>query len=180
MVSDQCISTIDQILQELELATQTIELGMVHLEKKPTFKQVQHFHNRIKEHGYEIISHHRKNQVELIKSIIDEHIHALEDGNFIFSEILTAKLNKEYSQISRLFSKIENKTVEQYVIIKKLEKVKHLVEHSNLSFSEISYKLGYSSVSHLSTQFKKLTGVTPSMYKNTIKEQKKATANALI
>jgi AraC-like DNA-binding protein len=87
------------------------------------------------------------------------------EEHFSLSQFLTHKLNKEYTQISRLFSEVEGITLEQFFILQKIEKVKEWLVYDELSLSEISYKLGYSSVAHLSAQFKKITGLTPSHFK---------------
>ena len=87
------------------------------------------------------------------------------DEKHNFSEILTKKLNKDYSYLSGLFSEVEGVTIERYIISQKIEKVKELIVYDELNFSEIAFQLGYSSVAHLSAQFKKTTGLTPSYFK---------------
>ena len=108
----------------------------------------------------------RRRLIEKIKTIIIEQVHykAL-DEKHNFSEILTKKLNKDYSYLSGLFSEVEGVTIERYIISQKIEKVKELIIYDELNLSEIAFQLGYSSVSHLSAQFKKVSGLTPSHFK---------------
>lgn len=115
--------------------------------------------------GFELLDNSRTQQIEKIKSIVINHIHHLGDDKFIFSEIIAKELHKEYSQLSQLFSETEGITIEQYIIRQKIEKTKELLANNEMNLSEIADKLGYSSVAHLSTQFKKVTGLTPSGFK---------------
>ena len=104
--------------------------------------------------------------IEKIKNrIIQEVHHSEEESLYNYSEILSKSLRRDYSYLSHLFSEVEGITIEKYIINQKIERVKELVIYDELNFSEIAYKLGYSSVAHLSSQFKKVTGLTPSHFK---------------
>jgi AraC family transcriptional regulator len=112
--------------------------------------------------------------VERIKNLIVDLVYnkELEDWNENLSDYLSKQLNKEYSTLSQLFSSIETTTIEQYFILQKLERVKEMLVYDDLSLSEIAWKMGYSSVAHLSSQFKKMTGFTPTQFKE-LKDHKR-------
>ncbi|HRI21207.1 MAG TPA: AraC family transcriptional regulator [Panacibacter sp.] len=142
-----------------------VQLGEVLLEDHLTSTQLQHLQSELRKLGFELLDDARKQQIDKIKSIIIDHIHYKEDEKFAFSEVLSKALHKEYSTISKLFSETEGITIEQYVILQKIEKVKELLVYNEMNLNEISFKLGYSSVAHLSAQFKKVTGLTPGNFK---------------
>lgn len=165
MVCSRCIATIENFLHELKAKPVYIQLGEVFLEKPLSPQQSEKFHLMLQQSGFELLDDNRKKQIEKIKSIIIEHVHYKEAEKFPFSEILPRELNREYSILSKLFSETEGITIEQYVILQKIEKVKELLSYHEMNLNEISFKLGYSNVSHLSAQFKKVTGLTPSQFK---------------
>ena len=103
--------------------------------------------------------------IEQIKTTIINHIHFSGENGFNISEILTNDLHKDYSLLSKLFSSTEGITIEHYTILQKIEKAKELLTYNKQTLSEIAFALGYSSVSHLSSQFKKVTGLTPTQFK---------------
>lgn len=142
-----------------------VQLGEVVLTNPLNDDRLKQFAADLQKLGFELLDDSRMQQIEKIKSIIINHIHHLEDDKFIFSEILAKELHKEYSQLSKLFSETEGITIEQYIIRQKIEKTKELLVYNEMNLSEIADKLGYSSVAHLSTQFKKVTGLTPSGFK---------------
>lgn len=166
MVCPRCITAVEQLLHELKAEPIYVHLGEVLLSAPPSPKLVAEFKAHLQEIGFELLDDGRKQQIEKIKSIIIDHVHFQEDGKFAFAEVLAKELNKEYSQLSKLFSETEGITIEQYVIHQKIEKVKELLAYKEMNLSEIAYKLSYSSVSHLSAQFKKVTGLTPSQFKS--------------
>ena len=123
--------------------------------------------------GFELIDDKRSLMIEKMKSVIIELVHELDAKlNIKLSEYLSNKLNQEYSLLSKLFSEVEDVTIEKYFINQKIERVKELLIYDQLSLSEIAHKLNYSSVSYLSNQFKKITGFSPSHYKN-LRDQKR-------
>jgi len=115
--------------------------------------------------GFEVLDDSRSQQIEKIKSTIIHYIHHATVPKFVFSDLLASELNKEYSQLSKLFSSTEGITIEQFVILQKIEKVKELLIYNQMNLSEIADKMGYSSVAHLSSQFKKTIGLAPSQFK---------------
>jgi AraC-like DNA-binding protein len=113
--------------------------------------------------------------IEKIKTLIVELIHHKNPGEHLrvnYSDYLADALNMDYHYLSTLFSSVENTTIEKYIILQKIERVKELIVYNELTLSEVAYQMGYSSVQHLSTQFKKITGYTPSHFKQ-IKENKR-------
>jgi AraC-like DNA-binding protein len=165
MVCPRCIKAVEGILRTVEANPLYIHLGEVLLERPLTAKQLDSASQQLRQLGFEVLDDTLSRQIEKIKSIIINHIHYTEDEKFIFSDVLSKELNKDYSVISKLFSETEGITIEQYVILQKIEKVKELLAYNEMNLNEISFKLGYSSSAHLSTQFKKVTGLTPTQFK---------------
>ena len=166
MVCNRCILVVQQELDKLKLIASTISLGEVSLSKEPSEKQLSQLKVNLANVGFEVLDDSRKKLIEKIKNIIVEKIHYKEvDEKYNFSAILSKKLHKDYSYLSGLFSEVEGITIEKYLINQKIEKVKELIIYEELNLSEIAFQLGYSSVAHLSSQFKKTTGLTPSNFK---------------
>jgi len=165
MVCLRCVKAVEQLLQSMNAKVLYVQLGEVLLEEPLTSTQLQYLQTELQKLGFELLDDIRKQQIDKIKSIIIDHIHYKEDEKFSFTEVLSRALHKEYSVISKLFSETEGITIEQYVILQKTEKVKELLVYNEMNLNEISFKLGYSSVAHLSAQFKKVTGLTPSQFK---------------
>ena len=166
MVCVRCVTAVKQELDKLKLVANYITLGEVALTKEPNEKQLSQLKNNLANLGFEVLDESRKRLIEKIKTIIIEQVHYnAMDKKHNFSEILTKKLNKDYSYLSGLFSEVEGVTIERYIISQKIEKVKELIMYDELNLSEIAFQLGYSSVSHLSAQFKKVSGLTPSHFK---------------
>ncbi len=165
MVCQRCIRAIEQSLANMNIEPLYVSLGEVILQSPLTPADLEQFESQLKQLGFELLDDNRSQQIVKIKSIIVDHIHYQEDEKVTFSKILSNELNKEYSQLSKLFSETEGITIEQFVILQKIEKVKELLAYKEMNLNEISYKLGYSSVAHLSAQFKKVTGLTPSQFK---------------
>lgn len=127
---------------------------------------MQQLNSRLFQLGFEILDDQKQKQIEKIKSLLIKKVQSGDvEEHFSISEYLSTALHKEYSYISRLFSEVEGITVEQFFILQKTEKVKELLVYGEQNLSEISFFLGYSSVAHLSAQFKKVTGLTPSQFK---------------
>ncbi len=166
MVCPRCIHTVGQILQEEGIGYSTIQLGEVNLNDGLTKKDQEVLEHRLAQSGFEFLKGIKAKLVSQIKSLIVSEIHYSTDlGNLKFSVIIEDKLNRSYSYLSRLFSSVEGKTIEKYILSQKIEKVKELLIYDELTLSEIADNMGYSSVSHLSSQFKKETGMTPTQFK---------------
>ena len=165
MVCPRCISAVGQLLQNIRAGVAYVQLGEVLLTKPLDEKQLAAFKSELEKIGFELLDDSRTRQIEKIKSIVIDRVHNQKDGKFVFAEVISHELNKEYSALSKLFSETEGITIEQFVIQQKIEKVKELLAYDEMNLSEIAFKLGYSSVAHLSSQFKKMTGLTPSGFK---------------
>jgi AraC family transcriptional regulator len=165
MVCPRCIAAVETILSKMNIIPLQIQLGEVMLETELNPKQTEQLRKQLNAIGFELLDDSHSKQITKIKSLIIHHIHHLEDVKFVFSELLATELNREYSQLSKLFSSTEGITIEQFVILQKIEKVKELLIYNQITLSEIADKMGYSSVSHLSSQFKKTVGLTPSQFK---------------
>jgi AraC family transcriptional regulator len=165
MVCPRCISAVEKTLAEIDVQPLQVLLGEVSLASELSVSQSEVLKQKLESLGFELLDDIRKQQIEKIKLIIINHIHRLNDKRFTFSEIIADELHKEYSQLSKLFSATEGITIEQFVILQKIERVKELLAYDQMNVSEIADLLGYSSVAHLSAQFKKITGLTPSQFK---------------
>ena len=166
MVCPRCITAVSGLLGEIGVSPLHIQLGEVLLDGELGREQLEQLRASLKNIGFELLDDTRKQQIEQMKSIIIDYVHYREDEKFAFAEVLSAALHKEYSQLSRLFSETEGITIEQYVIRQKIEKAKELLAYNQMNLSEIAFRLGYSSVAHLSSRFKKVTGLTPSEFKS--------------
>ncbi|MEO8173628.1 MAG: AraC family transcriptional regulator [Sediminibacterium sp.] len=165
MVCPRCITAVEGVLQAIAASPVYVHLGEVLLNKPLSAKQSIEIESKLKSIGFELLDDNRKQQIEKIKAIIIEHVHHKTDEKFAFAEVLSKKLQKDYSYLSKLFSETEGITIEHYVILQKIEKVKELLAYNEMNLNEISFRLGYSSLAHLSAQFKKMTGLTPSQFK---------------
>lgn len=166
MVCNRCIMVVRQEFEKLGIKPVRVELGFVETDRPPTPGQMTQLDASLKALGFEILDDARKIIIERIKTglialIREEAI----DEHFSLVSYLSDYMHKEYSTLSKLFSAVESITIEQFFILQKIEKVKELLVYNELSLSEISYRLGYSSVAYLSSQFKKVTGQTPSRFR---------------
>jgi AraC family transcriptional regulator len=165
MVCNRCILVIEQELQKIGLEPLQVDLGSVTLKESPTEEQLVKFREQIANVGFELLDNKKKKQIEQIKMAIIEKVQKEIEEHFSISEYITNTIHKDYATASRLFSEVEAITIEQFFILQKIEKVKELLTYNELTLSEISYQLGYNNVGHLSTQFKKITGLTPTNFK---------------
>lgn len=167
MVCDRCIFVVRQQLERLGYDVQDISLGQVHVSPEPDESALQLIDSSFREIGFELISDEKERLVAAVKSNVIEYVHYSDLNNLQQGLIATiaSELNKDATYLSRLFSDLENSTIERYIIQQKIEKVKELLEYGELNLNEISYQLGYSSSSHLSSQFKAIVGMSPRQYK---------------
>lgn len=167
MVSSRCVSSITSVLVDMGIPFHSVELGSIELKVNLSLLQELDFNNKIKQFGFEIIADNRIILSERIKIIIIDMIHFSEESIKInFSVFLSEKMNHNYTYLSNIFRSVNGVTIQQFIIMNKIERVKELLFYGELNLSEISYKLNYSSIGHLSNQFKKITGISPSDYKN--------------
>lgn len=173
MVCNRCIMVVKSELEKVGLHPVTVNLGEVELEDEVLPAQKEELGRIFLDLGFEIIDDKKTRLIENIKTSILERVHYSEEPlKITFSEYLSERFHQDYSSLSKLFSEIQGMTIEQYVITQKIEKVKELLVYDELSLSEIALQLNYSSVSHLSKQFKKVTGLTPTHFKQ-VRENKR-------
>jgi AraC-like DNA-binding protein len=144
-----------------------VQLGEVTLQKAPAETELLRLKEGLSALGFELLDDSKRKLIEKIKTFIIEQVHySKDDERYNLSYLLSSRLQKDYSYLSHLFSEVEGTTIEKYLIYQKIEKAKELLVYNELPLSEIAFQLGYSSVAHLSTQFKKVTGLTPTHFKN--------------
>lgn len=173
MVCPRCIMAVETILKTLQIDYKNVSLGEIELNSQPDNSDVTKLSEHLQEIGFEVIDDKKHQLIERIKNYIIQFIHHDKEMLKInLSDFLSEVLGYEYNYLSNLFSEVEGTTIEKYVILQKIEKVKELIVYDELSLKEIAHQLGYSSVAYLSNQFKKVTGLTPSHFK-TIGQQKR-------
>lgn len=173
MVCSRCKMVVKDELTKLGLHAASVQLGEVEISEELTLQQKNELDAVLRSFGFELISDRKTRLIEKIKTVIVGLVHHSEDQPGVrFSEYISAQLHHDYNYLSNLFSEVEGITIEKYFIAQKIEKVKELLKYDELSLSEIASRLGYSSVAHLSNQFKKQTGLTPSFYKSLPKNQR--------
>lgn len=166
MVCNRCIMVVKQVFEKEGLHPINVKLGEVKLDKAPDGKQLESIRSSLEALGFEVLDDQKSKTIEQIRTTVIKLIHAGElDDNHKFSVLLSEALHRDYSYLSKLFSEVEGITIEKYVILQRTERVKELLAYGELSLSEIVFQLGYSSVAHLSAQFKKVTGFTPSDFR---------------
>lgn len=173
MVSLRCKMAVKEELDKLKLKHTSIELGEVNLKKDITGDDREYLRKGLLKKGLELIDDKKSLLIEKTKTIIIELIHYSEENPKInYSDYISEKLDYNYNHLSSLFSEVTGTTIANYIIINKIERVKELLLYDELSLTEISHLMEYSSVAHLSHQFKKITGLTPTYFKK-MKQYKK-------
>ena len=167
MVCPRCISSVHNIFDEIQVSIENIELGKVYLKDEISPETRGLLAKKLELQGFQLLDNHEDCLINAVKTLIINKVHYLSGiDNQNLSKELSHSLNKEYSVISKAFSKKEGITIQQYLMKQRIEKVKEYLDYNQKTISEIAFELGFSSVAHLSTQFKKLTGISPSEYKN--------------
>lgn len=169
MVCPRCIKVVQEELDKLGVIILSITLGEVETKLPIDELPLQQISEILEKNGFELIEDSKAKIIEQIKTEIISVIQQYEEidlDEINFSKFLSSKLNKDYHYLSSLFSKTEGITIEQYIILQKIEKTKEFIKYNELTLSEIAYRLGYSSVQHLSRQFKNVTGLTASQFRN--------------
>lgn len=173
MVCNRCIMVVENELVKLGLDVKNVKLGEVTLGKEPTPEEKEQIEAVLVPLGFEVIDDKKSRIIERIKNIIIDLVHYQENGpKTNLSDLLSNELHHDYNYLSNLFSEVEGTTIEKYFIAQRIEKVKELLVYDELTLSEIAFRLNYSSVAYLSNQFKKVTGLTPSHFKQ-IREHKR-------
>lgn len=167
MVCNRCKTAVQTLMKQMELTPVSIELGEVDIaEENISDDTKQRLANELHSLGFELIDDKQSRIISRIKTLVVELIHYNGNENRLkYSEYITSHLHHDYSYLSRLFSEVEGITIEQYIIRQKIEKAKELMIYDEWNISEIADRLEYSSVAHLSAQFKKTTGMTPTQFK---------------
>ena len=167
MVSLRCKMLVKEELKNLGLHHTTVELGVVEIMEEITKEQREKLKAALLESGLELMEDKRAMLIEKIKIVITEMIHYSDELPRVnYSEYISKTMGYDYTYLANIFSEVKGITIEHYIIAHKIEKVKELLLYDELNLTEISYLMNYSSVSHLSTQFKKVTGLTPTFFKN--------------
>ena len=173
MVCPRCIDSVREVFDEMQLPVIDFKLGSVTTVKEITPEQKESLKKKLMEQGFELLDDRRAQIINQIKSIIIQEIHYPKETSPInISTLLVNSLHYDYSYLSRLFSAVEGRTIEKFVIAQKVEKVKELLTYGELTLSEIAFRMQYSSSAHLSAQFKKVTGMSPSEFRKLQKQER--------
>lgn len=166
MVSSRCKMAVKEELKKLGLHFILLNLGEVEIMENLTSDQRQLLKTGLQSVGFELMDDKRSVLIEKIKNVIIEMVHHTDEMIKVnFSNYLSEKLNHDYTYLANLFSEIQGTTIEQFIIAHKIERIKELIVYNELNITEISWKMNYSSVAHLSNQFKKVTGLSPSHFR---------------
>lgn len=166
MVSNRCKMVVKEELAKMGLHFIIIELGEVEVMETISQEQREQLRTALQKAGLQLIDDRRSITIEKIKTAIIEMVHNADEMIHVnFSDFISRKLNYDYTYIANLFSKTQGTTIEQFIIRHKVEKIKEYISYGELNMSEIAWKMNYSSVAHLSNQFKKRTGISPSNFK---------------
>lgn len=177
MVSLRCRLVVKAELQKLGIHHSMIDLGMVEVQEDVTDRQREQLRENLLKSGLELLDDKKSILIEKIKNVIIEMIHYSDELPRVnYSEYISEKLKYDYTYLSNVFSEVKGVTIQHFIILHKIEKVKELLLYDEINLTQISYKLHYSSVAHLSNQFKKITGLSPSYFKK-IKQQRQNIEN---
>ncbi|MDD4970530.1 MAG: AraC family transcriptional regulator [Paludibacter sp.] len=166
MVSNRCKMAVKEELKKLGLHFIVVDLGEVEIMETITLDQREKLKSSLVDSGLELMDDKRAVLIEKIKNTIIEMIHHSDEMiKTNFSDYLSEKLNHDYTYLANLFSEVQGTTIEHFIINHKIERIKELIIYDELNITEIAWKMNYSSVAHLSNQFKKVTGLSPSHFK---------------
>ncbi len=174
MVCPRCIEAVQSILTDENLEIESVELGKAVVNNELSEEIRNKLNWILKERGFELLTNRNQKIIDKIKSIIIKIIHHSGEipEHLNFSEVISQKLNSDYKHLSSIFSSCEGLTIEKFVILQKIERVRELISYGDMNFSEIAVHMGYSSVSHMTAQFKNQTGITPSQYAKLDKKER--------
>lgn len=181
MVCNRCIKVVRDEFEKLGLVIKNIQLGEVEVINDEAKLDMKKINDVLVANGFELLNNKNAKTIEKVKILIIDLMKTVDSGkdiNINFHEYLAQQTGLNYNYLSTLFSSLEGTTIEKYIIHLKIEKVKELIVYNELTLSEISYRLGYSSVQHLSNQFKKITGLTPSYFKS-LKHKSRQTLDSI-
>ncbi|MBU1011440.1 MAG: AraC family transcriptional regulator [Bacteroidetes bacterium] len=166
MVSNRCKMAVKEELKKLQLHFMVVDLGEVEIMEDITVLQREQLKIALLNIGLKLMDDKRSVVIEKIKNVINEMVHHSDEMiRTNFSDFLSEKLNQDYTQLANLFSEVQGTTIAQFIISNKIARIKELIIYGELNLTEIAWKMNYSSVAHLSNQFKKMTGLTPTYFK---------------
>ncbi len=175
MVCNRCIKVVSETFEDAGIHNATVEMGKVSIEEPLSDGMLTRLQKQLTNVGFEIIKDSKSRIIEEIKKLsIDFVYNDSGESTQNFSDYLSGHLNHDYNYLSSIFSSVEGKTIEKYLINLKIERVKELLVYYEKTLSEIAFEMGYSSVAHLSGQFKKVTGFTPSWFKKLGEQKRKS------
>lgn len=166
MVCARCIMTVTEILVKEGLDPKSVSLGHVSIEENLNKERLRHLNESLKRVGFELVENENERLITEIKRIIIAHIRSSKVVERSLSALLSDQLSTDFATISRTFAMVEGRSIEKYYLQQRIEYVKELIQYGELSIKEIAWRTNYSSVAHLSRQFKQYTGLTPTEYKN--------------
>lgn len=163
----RCRMLVTRELDAMRFTIVSVELGKAEIKEEPSAVQFEQLRQKLREWGLELLDDRKSILIEKIKSLLINSIYDAEEQPKInYSTYLTEKLNYDYTYLSNLFSKQTGLTIRQFIIMHKIERVKQMLLDTEMTLTEIGYRMQYSSVAHLSNQFKKITGMTPMYFRN--------------
>jgi len=166
MVSNRCKMAVKEELKKLGLHFIVVDLGEVDIMEDISIEQREELKSGLASSGLELMDDKRSMLIEKIKNIIIDMVHHSDEMIRVnYSDYLSEKLNHDYTYLANLFSEVQGTTIEHFIISHKIERIKELIIYNELNITEIAFKMNYSSVAHLSNQFKKVTGLSPSHFK---------------
>jgi AraC-like DNA-binding protein len=166
MVSNRCKIAVKEVLKQLNLHFILVDLGEVEIMENISAEKREQVKSALRSSGFDLMDDKRAVMIEKIKNVIIEMVHHSDEIIKInFSDFLSEKLGHDYTYMANLFSEVQGTTIEQFIIAHKIERIKELIIYDELNITEIAWKMNYSSVAHLSNQFKKMTGLSPSHFK---------------
>lgn len=178
MVSNRCISQVKGLFHQVGVELQNIQLGVVQYHEEMSVKQRNALKSSLHECGLELMEDHKSILIERIKNVVVEMVHHTEKvPNSNFSSLLHKELGYNYTYLAGIFSRETGMTIEHFIILHKIERAKELIGYEELNFSEIAFRLHYSSIAHLSNQFKKETGMTLTTFKELNVKNRKSIEN---
>ena len=166
MVCDRCKMAVEQVLKDVGLTPERIDLGEVWVSDVPTEAQLAQLKTHLEALGFELLDDQRQQMIERMKTAIIALVHHHQGNKTLnLSVYLAQLLHRDYSALSKLFSEVTGLTIERYFIMQRIERVKELIRYDELTLTEIAYQMNYSSVAHLSSQFRSVTGMTPTQFR---------------
>lgn len=174
MVCARCIMAVTNTLAHLHLSPQSVALGEAIVSETLTETQWKELRKELHQIGFELVEDEQEQLVQQVKQLILQFVRSNHSSDQAYSTWLANQLHTDFSILSRSFAAQEGRTIEKFYLLQRLEYVKELIEYGELSIKEIAWRTGFSSVAHLSRQFKQLTGLTPTAYKSSDTQHRKA------